>query len=248
MAAHVGRTEVVSLLLDAGADIEAKDRDGSTPLQVAAWQGHANVVRLLLAAGADIDSLDSADWTPLHWVALEGHREVAMALINAGAAIDSRAKRTGSTALHIAAGRGEQDIVALLLAAGTDPTLRRRKNARRRSSGRHIGNQTARDEAVFRGHTAIVALIDAARAERGLPRPGTPADPKPVTVCLEPGDDHVSDLALRPLGARDRWPESVRLNGRKAGESVTPWRSDHRRLCPPAAPVMGPDPRVRSPV
>jgi uncharacterized protein len=45
--------EVVNLLLDAGADIEARDYDGNTPLMSAASYGEVMVVKMLLARGAD---------------------------------------------------------------------------------------------------------------------------------------------------------------------------------------------------
>ena len=41
------------LLLDAGANVNAKLTDGSTPLALAAWKGHAEVVRMVLARGAN---------------------------------------------------------------------------------------------------------------------------------------------------------------------------------------------------
>lgn len=52
-AARKGDTESVRLLLEKGATIEAKDRDGSTPLALAAYFRHADTARLLLAKGAD---------------------------------------------------------------------------------------------------------------------------------------------------------------------------------------------------
>ncbi|KAJ1475513.1 ankyrin repeat protein, partial [Baffinella frigidus] len=51
-ASENGREEVVKVLLDAGADVEAKTTVGATPLYVAASNGHAGVVRILLNAGA----------------------------------------------------------------------------------------------------------------------------------------------------------------------------------------------------
>jgi len=43
----------------------------------------------------------------------------------------------------------------------------------------------------------------------------------PATVCLAPGDTRFSDRVLRHLGDPACWSEMVRLNGLKAGESVT---------------------------
>ncbi len=53
LAAMGGDGEIVATLLDAGADLEATDRDGSTALYAAAFMGQADIVRLLLDRGAD---------------------------------------------------------------------------------------------------------------------------------------------------------------------------------------------------
>ena len=52
-AARMNRPEMVTLLIELGADPLATDGSGVTPLHVAARHGHADIVRLLLAAGAD---------------------------------------------------------------------------------------------------------------------------------------------------------------------------------------------------
>ncbi|HMJ17730.1 MAG TPA: ankyrin repeat domain-containing protein, partial [Gemmatimonadaceae bacterium] len=58
-AARMNRPEMVTLLIELGADPLATDGSGVTPLHVAARHGHADVVRLLLAAGADPSIRDS---------------------------------------------------------------------------------------------------------------------------------------------------------------------------------------------
>jgi hypothetical protein len=52
--ARKGDVERVAFLLKVGADTEARDADGSTPLYIASKQGHEAVVRLLLVGGADV--------------------------------------------------------------------------------------------------------------------------------------------------------------------------------------------------
>ena len=53
IAALMGHTEVVALLLEHGADVNAKSRDGGTALHTAAFLGRAETVKLLLEKGAD---------------------------------------------------------------------------------------------------------------------------------------------------------------------------------------------------
>lgn len=56
VAAKWGKTNMVALLLEKGANIESKTRDGLTPLHCAARSGHEQVVDMLLERGAPISS------------------------------------------------------------------------------------------------------------------------------------------------------------------------------------------------
>lgn len=69
-ALHV---DVTLLLLDAGADIEARDAQGYTPLHSAAQMGNPQVIQLLLERGADKAAKDRHGRTPAHTAAMAGH-------------------------------------------------------------------------------------------------------------------------------------------------------------------------------
>lgn len=56
--------------------MEATDRHGQTPLNLAARHGYADVVRVLLAAGACADHADCDGWTALRAAAWGGHTQV----------------------------------------------------------------------------------------------------------------------------------------------------------------------------
>lgn len=65
LAALNGQTEVVQLLLSAGATVAVKNAYDQTPLHHAALNGHRKIVELLLAAGADVNVRDTQGCTPL---------------------------------------------------------------------------------------------------------------------------------------------------------------------------------------
>ena len=64
-AALFGHTEIVALLLEAGADVNARNRDGGTPLHSAAFLGQYEAAKLLLENGADINIRNGDGGTPL---------------------------------------------------------------------------------------------------------------------------------------------------------------------------------------
>jgi len=97
-----------ALLLAEGEDVNAKDRDGCTPLHIAAQVGAKRVVELLLR-GASIEAKDDQGHTPVQLAAAEGRDEVVSLLLSKGAEI-----RDLLTAVY--SGRKEQ--VAAFLKAG----------------------------------------------------------------------------------------------------------------------------------
>jgi ankyrin repeat protein len=64
-----GHAPIVTLLLNYGAQIDARDRDGETPLHWAALRGHKEAARRLLKRGADVAAANDFLDTPLHWCA-----------------------------------------------------------------------------------------------------------------------------------------------------------------------------------
>ena len=64
-AALMGHTKVVALLLEHGADVNARSRDGATPLHSAAFLGRIETVKLLLESGADTTLQNNDGATPM---------------------------------------------------------------------------------------------------------------------------------------------------------------------------------------
>jgi len=114
-----GKKDIAELLLAKGADVNAKDDSGDTPLHNAAEAGHKDMAGLFLANGADVNAGDKYSSTPLHVAAREGHKDVAELLLAKGADVNAR-DSYGNTPLHDASYRGHTSMVELLLANGVD--------------------------------------------------------------------------------------------------------------------------------
>lgn len=85
IAARFGLTEFAQRLVERGADVDAADYYGKTPLWWAATKGHAAVIKLLVQAGAKPDQEDRIQGLkPLHEAANENHSEAVRVLLEAG--------------------------------------------------------------------------------------------------------------------------------------------------------------------
>lgn len=59
-------------LIERGADVNAVNDGGWTPLHHAIEKGHENVVRMLIGAGANVNVRQNDGWTPLHQAVASG--------------------------------------------------------------------------------------------------------------------------------------------------------------------------------
>ncbi|EMP33713.1 Protein TANC2, partial [Chelonia mydas] len=78
---HLGYTEMVALLLEFGANVDASSESGLTPLGYAAAAGYLSIVMLLCKKRAQVDHLDKNGQCALVHAALRGHLEVVKFLI-----------------------------------------------------------------------------------------------------------------------------------------------------------------------
>ena len=120
-AAIHDQDELVKILADAGANLEAGTRIGAhTPLHVASREGSSSALGALLTAGADVRALNAVGVTPLHLAALAGTADAISVLLARGAQVDSREPEYGRTPLMLAAAAGRTLAVTVLLQHGAE--------------------------------------------------------------------------------------------------------------------------------
>ena len=154
-AAKNNRVEVARILLEAGADPDAKDDIEDSAFLYAGAEGFTEILALTIEHGADPKSLNRFRGTALIPASEHAHVEAARLLIDAGVPVN-HVNDLGWTALHEAIVLGNGDarhvqIVEMLLEAGADITIPDKNGV------------LPRRLAQLRGQTAVVAAIDAAR-------------------------------------------------------------------------------------
>ncbi len=115
MAAYEGYTEIVKLLLEAGADTRAVDPGmKATALHAAAYAGRTEAARLLIDHHIDLDKQGPYNgYTALHDAIWQNNIGVAKLIIEAGANLAIRSK-DGLTPLEMAKANGRKEIVTLI--------------------------------------------------------------------------------------------------------------------------------------
>ena len=84
-AINENQNGAINVLLNAGVNIMAKDKDGNTPLHFASMHGNDAIVHKLIALGANVNATDSQGVTPIFLANYCGHTNIARILRNAGA-------------------------------------------------------------------------------------------------------------------------------------------------------------------
>jgi N-acyl-D-amino-acid deacylase len=121
-AAGYGPAGNLQLLIDKGADVNAKNRRSSTPLH---WAIHDEAkVRLLLAKGANVNAKQAQGRTPLYLAAMLGKSGPTMRLLFTRGADPNLASANGQTPLMMAAARGNVEGMRLLIGSGADVNIK----------------------------------------------------------------------------------------------------------------------------
>ncbi len=226
IAAGKGQSEIVAMLLDAGAEVDGRGEDGGTALSSASAAGHATVVRQLLEAGANVRHKDRYGNRAIIYAAEKKHEEICDILAPAStpkdrqrAALIVKLKRQGPPSEAVkrfdrAAWDGDVDLVCDYLREGGDVNVMT------------AGGSTALFGAANRGHLGIAQRL----IEHG-------AD---VNHCNENGDcaldyaaagghqstyDLLYPLTAKGLRRRAEKGKAVRIHNGSWKEEIAPPRT-----------------------
>ena len=109
----IGLNKIVQLLLDKGADMEAKNNNGFSALFLAVINKHEPVVRTLFEKGGNLQAQTETKSTPIHGAAERGHEMLVRFLLDRGASADTRDDK-GFTPLLLASANGHETVVKVL--------------------------------------------------------------------------------------------------------------------------------------
>lgn len=118
-----GNEEMVRILLQAGADVNLKNKRGQTAILYLSEDSTAEILRELLDAGAKVSDRDDDGATPLIKTAAVDNAALVRAVLEAGADVNER-NEAGQTALMLAAREDNTENVQLLLNAGANPHMK----------------------------------------------------------------------------------------------------------------------------
>jgi len=117
LAAWNNEHELVKLLLEFGADVNAKNIRGWMPLHIAVQENAAEAARLLIEHGASVNAKDEDGLTPLHGAAGQNAVGVAQLLVARGADVNAKSKN-GRMPLHTAVLENAAEAARLLIEHG----------------------------------------------------------------------------------------------------------------------------------
>jgi len=140
-AAFRGDREEVEDLIAAGADVNARDEEGKTPVFHALGCDQADVIKVLIDHEADVNLPDYSGRTPLHEAARKGRLEFLQILIAAGGDVNAR-NDTGWTPFDVAVNKKQDRAAELLFSrGGTGYSYAARRYLMMKKGGAGVGEE-----------------------------------------------------------------------------------------------------------
>jgi len=117
---NLSEIEITKLLVEKGADINDKDEEGFTPLNIAVGEGHTELVKFLVEKGGDINVERSfSNGTPLHTACAWERFDIAKFLLENGANLEAKDDE-GCTPIFYAVMYGYIELVEMLNSMGAN--------------------------------------------------------------------------------------------------------------------------------
>lgn len=119
-------TKIVKLLIDAGADVNAKNTEGFAPL-FATWpRNFVQAAQMLIAAGANVNAKSNEGLSVLRYMAFNGSKEIVKLLIENGADLNVPDNQ-GATPLMAAIFKGHTEVAKILIDRGANVNVENNK-------------------------------------------------------------------------------------------------------------------------
>ena len=209
MAAYMGFADVVKVLLNQGADVNATTTTGRkrSAMHRGVWSGSSDVVALLIGHGADLEVRGIHGETPLHAAAGERDPNIARLVIEQGVSLNEKDER-GQTPLDWALDRENKTVVELLLAGGAEPTIHAAAyvghialTKRLLDNGTDVNqrdqeNCTPLYYAALGSHGDVVELLVGRGADVNIRRKGSHWKPTPLHAAAIGGETDIVRLLL----------------------------------------------------
>ena len=186
-AIEEGNEELVRMLVEAGADVDAPGWMDETPLHAAIEKGNIEIVRILVEAGADVNKPGWMGTTPLALAIEKGNAEILEILLSATPASDgdnpalSQPGWMDATLLHDAIEENNEELVRMLVEAGADVDMP------------GWMNEAPLHAAIEKGNVEIVRILVEAGAD--VNKPGWMGT-TPLALAVEEGNAEILEILL----------------------------------------------------